>query len=209
MKILLCLFVSAFLIGCQTQAQNTSEISQNNKEIKTSSSETTDKEISIRKVDFRNFTYPWTEKIDSGEKFFNLQNGEKIVADAPNLSIKSIYYGDIVNDFEGDEAIITINIEDGNATSEILFVYAIETSETKLLQSFEFFAGDNVSLGTAFVAHGELVIETYNQLSTDAECCPSIVEIAYYKWQNNKFVIQGEPQKIQNGYAERLKSKRK
>ncbi len=209
MKLLLCFFVSAFLIGCQTRAQNTSEISQNNKEIKTSSSKTPGKEISIRKVDFRNFTYPWTERIGSGEKFFNLQNGEKIVADAPNLSIKSIYYGDTVDDFEGDEAIITINIEDGNATSEILFVYAIESSEPKLLQNFEFFVGDNVSLRTAFVAHGELVIETYNQLSTDAECCPGIIEIAYYKWQNNKFVTQGEPQKIQNGYVERWKSKRK
>jgi hypothetical protein len=88
----------------------------------------------------------------------------------------------------------------------MLYVYEIENKKPKLMESFEF-GENNISFGTAFVAHGELIIETYHQLSGDAECCPSIMEISYYSWQKDKFVLQGEPHKIPNGYVERTKRK--
>ena len=158
----------------------------------------------IRKIDFRNFTYSWTKTFGNFGETFTLANGEKKLETVGLLTLKSVVYGDLVDG--EDEAIITIWIEDDNATSEMLFVYKMEGDKSKILQSFEF--SEDTHLATAFVAHGELVITTYNQLSGDSECCPSIVEISHYRWQKDKFVIQGESQKIPNDYVIRLKSKR-
>ena len=119
--------------------------------------------------------------------------------------MKSLSYINVVDDYD-EQALVNVKIDDGNATYEMLYVFAIEHNKPKLIESFEF-GDNNISFGTAFDAHGELVIETYHQLSGDAECCPRIVEISYYKWQKNKFVLQGEIQKISNGYVDRLKKK--
>ena len=105
------------------------------------------------------------------------------------------------------KALIVIKIDDGNATYEMLYVYEIENKKPKLMESFEF-GEDNIYFGTAFEAHGELVIETYHQLSHDAECCPSVIEITYYEWQKDKFVLQGKPQKVPNGYVARVKNEK-
>jgi len=157
----------------------------------------------IRKIDFRNFTYTWTKTFGDVGKTFTLADGEKKLEDDRLLTLKSVVYGDLV---ERGEAIITIWVEDDNATSEMLFVYKMEGDKSKMIQSFEF--SEDTHLATAFVAHGELVITTYNQLSGDSECCPSIVEISHYRWQKDKFVIQSESQKIPNDYVTRVKGKR-
>lgn len=84
----------------------------------------------------------------------------------------------------------------------MLYVYEIDDNKTNLLESFEF-GKDNIYFRTAFIAHGELVIETAVQTSSDAECCPSIIEISRYKWQKDKFIKRGESQKIPNQYTKR------
>lgn len=199
MKIILCFILFIFLVGCQTDSSKQSDVSNKDSENINLSKEKQE-ESSIRKIDFRNFTYLWTEKIRGEGKHFTLKDGEFEAKEDGLIKLKSIVYDDSIR----DQAIITIWVEEGNATSEILYIYAWENLEPKLLQSFEFPAGENISLATAFVAHGELIIETFNQITGDAECCPSVVEISYYKWQEDRFVIQGKPQKISNGYVERL-----
>jgi hypothetical protein len=110
-----------------------------------------------------------------------------------------------VDDY-GTQAIVNVNIDDGNATYQMLYVYATENNKLKLLESFEF-GENNTSFRTAFAGHGELIIETYKQQSGNAECCPGVIEISHYRWQKDKFVLQGEPQKIANSYLERIKKK--
>lgn len=158
---------------------------------------------SIRKIDFQNFTFPWTKTFSGKEKSFTLRNGIAELQDKRKLSFKSLSYINAVDNYE-EQAIVVIKIDDGNAVYEMLYVFAIENNIPKLLESFEF-GENNISFGTAFVAHGELVIETYHQLAGDAECCPSVIEVAYYKWQKDKFVLQSEPQKVLNGYVDRIK----
>lgn len=167
------------------------------------------KRNSIFDVDFRNFTFPWTKNFGKGEtkKFFSLKNGRLKLSKEYELSIESINYASIADNYENDEALILIKIDDGNATYQMLYVYAFENSKTKLLGAFEF-GDNNIYYGTSFVAHSELVIGRYIQKRGDAECCPSILELSYYRWQNGKFVLQSEPQKFTNDYVERIKKKK-
>lgn len=161
---------------------------------------------SIREVNFYNFTFPWTKKFGYGEKTFILKNGisdlsDNKKSDTRKLSLESLSY--TAND---DRVLIVIRIDDGNATYQMLYVYEVENNAPKLLESFEF--GENgVLFGSAYEAHGELVIGTYNYNGGEAECCPSIIEISYYRWEKDKFVKQGESQKLPNGYVERTKKK--
>lgn len=208
MKIFIIFLAATFLsLSCQTasskvdsppanQAANNSAVMENSSEVS-----------SIRKIDFQNFTFPWTKKFGYGEKNFALKNGAADLSDERKVTLNSLAYVDVADDYD-EQALVILKIDDGNATYKMLYVFAIENGKPKLLQSFEF-GENNVFLGTAFEAHGELVIETYNQLSGDAECCPSVIEISYYKWQKDKFVLQGEPQKVPNGYVERIKKNKK
>lgn len=204
-------FVALFLaaifpvVGCQQAPSNVgvvcvkptakSAIQQNNSE-----------SSSICSIDFQNFTFPWTKTFGYGEKSFALKNGTTNLSDERKLSLNSLSYVDVADDYD-DQALVVVKIDDGNATYEMLYVYALENSKPKLLESFEF-GENNVFFRTAYDAHGELIIERSVQKSEDAECCPSIIEISYYKWQKNKFVQQGESQKVANGYVERLKKEK-
>jgi len=206
MKFTIFIFTAVFLIvNCQSssskvevftvkQAANFSTPTENNTDFS-----------SIRKIDFQNFTFPWTKTFGDGEKLFVLKNGTTDLADGRKLTFESLAYVDVVDDYE-EQALVNLDIGDGNATYQMLYVYAIENNKPKLLESFEF-GENNTSFGTAFATHGELIIETYKQQSGDAECCPSVIEISYYKWQKDKFVLQGESQKIVNGYVERTRKK--
>ncbi|CAN5639688.1 hypothetical protein BH20ACI4_BH20ACI4_27230 [soil metagenome] len=194
-----------FIVSCQPISSKTEQ----NAEKRVIENSTEDNSVSefssIRKIDFQNFTFPWTKTFGGKEKSFILKNGIAEFADGRKLSLKSLSYIDIAEDYD-EQALVNVKIDDGNATYEMLYIFAIENEKPKLLESFEF-GKENNYFGTAFDAHGELVIETYIQTNDDAECCPSIIEISYYKWQKDKFVLQGEPQKVPNGYVERAKKK--
>lgn len=199
MKIILIFVIGILLIGCQTTSSKEN----------VSTKQTTDnlspkdntKITSIREVDFQNFTFPWTKKFGYGEKTFFLKNGESKLSDSRRLSLESLSYTP-----NEDRSLIVIKIEDGNATYQMLYIYEVENNKPKLMESFEF--GENgILFGTAFEAHGELVIQTYNYQGGEAECCPSVMEMAYYRWEKDKFVKQGNSQKLPNGYVERTKRK--
>jgi hypothetical protein len=166
------------------------------------------KPTSIFDIDFRNFTFPWTKSFGNGEtkKSFTLKNGRLKLAREFELSIASINYGNVSDDYDNDQALILIKIDDGNATYQMLYVYAFKDNKAKLLQNFEF-GENNIYYGTSFIAHSELVIGRYIQKSGDSECCPSVFELSFYRWQNNKFILQGESQTITNNYVERVKKK--
>lgn len=201
MKYIIFLTTVLFVVSCQTTSSKTEEISEkpltDNSAIKTDNQEIT----SIRKIDFQNFTFPLTKTFGGKEKSFTLQNGISELSDERRVSLETLSFTP-----NEDKALIVIKIDDGNATDKMLYVYEIEDKKLKLMESFEF-GEESISLRTAFEAHGELVIETYHQLSGDAECCPSVIEISYYRWQKDKFVLQGKPQRISNGYVERTKRK--
>ena len=190
-SITVSLVTSFLIVACQPTTSSKSEINSAILIVKSSPiNENRLKISSIRNVDFRNFTYNWTKKFGGVEKSFTLKNGKADAHDGQTLSLKNLSYVDVTEDDE--QALVVIQIDDGNATYDMLYVSAIENGNPKILESFEF-GDDNIYFATAFAAHGELVIERYIQKSGDAECCPSIIEISYYKWQKDKFVRQGDP----------------
>ncbi len=198
------LAVFSFVCGCQTISSKVEEINEkqfaDNAETKMSGT----KYSSIRQVDFQNFTFPATKNAISEEESFTLKNGIFEREKDEKLSLHNISYFNVTED-DGAEAFVSVTTADTNATYETLYIFAIENNQPKLLESFTFGDGVNTHFATAFAAYGELIIESYRQTANDAECCPSIIEIAYYKWQKDKFVLQGAPQKVANGYVERLK----
>lgn len=202
MKFVTHLLVVIFsLVGCQSPPSSKVNVGYTNLANIQNNSESS----SIRKIDFKNFTFPWTKTFGYGEKSFTLKNGTVSLPDERKLSLSAVSYVVVADELD-EQALVEIEIGDVNATYHMLYVYAVEKGKPKLLQSFEF-GSDNIYFATAFAAHGELIIERYIQDDQDPECCPSIIEISYYKWQKNKFVQQGESQKIANGYVERLKKK--
>lgn len=208
MKALFCLFICAFFIGCYTQAQNTSNNTTERVKSESTLNSISNKESSIRNVDFRNFTFPWKNSLLDNVNSFTLANGEKDFGNGLDLSLQSVAYVSVANEYEDPQALVTIDVGDGNSTNEILFVYAWENNKPKLLQIFEF--NDGITdLTSVFAAHGELVLITYELASGDSYCCPSVIKISNYKWQKDKFVLQGEPQKVPNEYVERVKKMRK
>jgi hypothetical protein len=204
MKFITLFLAAISVVGCQP-APSKVEVVFETPSYNSANEQNDSESSSIRSLDFQNFTFPWTKTFGYREKSFSLKNGTANLTDERKLSLNSLSYVDVTDDYD-EQALVLIKIDDGNATYEMMYVYTLENAKPKLLESFEFGA-DNVYFGTAFAAHGELIIERYVQKSEDAECCPSIVEISYYKWQKNKFVQQGESQKVANGYVERLKKK--
>ncbi len=204
--IFIFLIAILFNTNCQTTSSRI-DVVKAEQVIENSIKENSVESVSIRKIDFQNFTFPWTKTFGYGEKTFSLKHGTSQLSDSRKLSLKSLSYISVADEYD-EQALINVKIDDGNATYSMLYIFAIEKDKPKLLESFEF-GETTVSLITAFDAHGELVIETFDHESGDAECCPSIIEISHYSWQKDKFVLQGEPQKIANGYLERIRKKNK
>ncbi len=94
----------------------------------------------VRKVDFKNFTYPWTEDLSSKfEKTFTLKNGERPYEPhgSMGISLDKIEYVDVTNDTV-DEAILTISLQTGgSAMPNIIYIYSLENEKPKLLWSFD------------------------------------------------------------------------
>lgn len=201
-------FITMFFVGsCQTissKVENNSEKQISVNQLILTQNQTVS---SIREIDFQNFTFPWTKTLGNEKESFTLKKGISQIKDGRRLSLESLSYIEVMQDF-GEQALVTIKIDDGNATYQMLYVFAVLDGKPKLLERFEFGPGFANSLGTAFSAHGALVIETFVQTELDAECCPGIIEISYYNWHNGKFVLLGEPQKIANGYLERIRKRK-
>ncbi len=134
------LITTAFIISCQTTSSKVEVFSAeqiiDNSTIKENNAESS----SIRKIDFQNFTFPWTKTFGYGEKSFALKDGMSNLSDKRKLNFKSLTYIDVADDYD-EQALVNVEIDDGNATYQMLYVYAIENNKPKLLQSFEF--GEN------------------------------------------------------------------
>ncbi len=200
MRILLSFTILLLLFGCSSENKNNSK---NINEIKNQivRIKTYEKYDSMFDIDFKNFTYPWTEEIKGKEKTYTLKNGKFSEEEGRTLNLEVVSYDD-----SDSQALITIRVQDGNATYHILYIYDLNNGVLKLIQSFDFDA-DNI-FNSASNAHSELIIEVYTIVGGDGQCCPSIIERRHYKQEDGKFNLV-ETQKIPNNYVERLTRSRK
>ncbi len=165
---------------------------------------------SIRKIDFKNFTYPWTKDLSTkDEKTFTLKDGEIPFEREGQMgvSLAKIEYADVTGD-GADEAILIISLETGgSAVPNIVYVYTVESEKPKLLWSFD--TGDRAQGGLkrVYEENRRLVVETFgdNKFENDkwefkfpkkiaGYCCPTAYTKIRLKWNGEKFAVEGKPE---------------
>jgi hypothetical protein len=205
-KLLLLILTSVVFIACQkTEVENTS--------LPFTATSPTVKPVSdspIRKIDFKNFTFPWTEGLTSeDEKTFIIKNGgRKVKKDDMGVSLSKVEYGDVTGDSD-EEAILVFSVQTGgSAVPNMVHIYKIENKKPKMLWNFD--TGDRAEGGfkKACAENGNLVVETFgdNKFEDDkwsfnlpkegagGLCCPTAFTKIVFKWNGEKFVPFGERQ---------------
>lgn len=171
----------------------------------------------IRKVDFKNFTFPETNDYPR----FRLKDGEKPFefGKKDGIDLFKIEYLDLTSD-RNEEAILTMSIQTGgSAMPNFIFIYTLENEEPKLL--WNFMTGDRASGGLKKVygANDDLIVETfgdnkfingewkfdYPKGEFRGDCCPTAYTKIRFKWDGKKFVIQGSPELFNYDRSEEMK----
>lgn len=158
----------------------------------------------IRKVDFKNFTYPWypTGYVPpNGRRQIRLQSGEMKVEAAKNTdrlwaSLANVSYADLTGDGK-EEAIVTVVTNfDPNGSLGCIFIYNIGTGEPRLLWSHETGDRANAGLRSIRVEGLDLVVEQYDikfdwpkgkYEDETALCCPKRFIRSHYRWDGEHF----------------------
>jgi hypothetical protein len=158
----------------------------------------------IRKVDFKNFTYPWypTGYVPpNGRRRIRLQSGEMKVEAVKNTdrvwaSLANVSYADLTGDGK-EEAIVTVTTNfDPNGSVACIFVYTLRGNEPKLLWSHETGDRANGGLRNLRVEGFDLVVEQYDIKFDSAKgryeegtalCCPKRFIRSHYRWDGEHF----------------------
>ncbi|HRH40334.1 MAG TPA: hypothetical protein PKY82_01725 [Pyrinomonadaceae bacterium] len=160
---------------------------------------------SIRKVDFKNFTYLYPDESET----FTLKDGKlEKTEDIDGAILGKIEYGDVTND-KNEEALINIQpITGGNCQCVMVYIYTLENKKTKLLWSFETYDRAQGGFKRTYSENSNLVVETFGdnkfengkwdfRISKDKPtglCCPTAFTKIVFKWNGEKFVPFGKPQ---------------
>ena len=163
---------------------------------------------SIRQVDFKNFTYPWShysgwphqlEWLDishSGQ--IQLANGkwrdtEEGGNDRPfsGLTLEAVQFADVTGDDRTD-AIVVLRFDTGGTQySHYVFIYTFVAGDPKLLACFH--SGDRAASGLyrVYGQNGNLVVEVFDPKKSSGDCCSTGFIRTRYRWQSGKFVRSG------------------
>lgn len=129
MRTLIIFLTAIFLsFSCRTASSNVEVLPVNQTVSNSVIVENYSEVSSIRKIDFQNFTFPWTKNFGYGEKTFALKNGAADLSDERKVTLNSLAYVNVAGNYD-EQALITLKIDDGNATYEMLYVYAIENGK--------------------------------------------------------------------------------
>ncbi len=162
---------------------------------------------SIREVDFKNFTYPWTED-QGGDGNFTLKNGKKARFDENDIeaTLKTIEYGDVTNDGKEEAMISVYPYSGGNCQCEMVFIYTLENKKPKLLWSFDTFDRAVGGFKKVYADNGNLIVETFGDNKFEngkwkfnppenkfrGYCCPTVYTKMCFKWNGEEFVEEGD-----------------
>jgi hypothetical protein len=198
---LLLILTSVVFIACQrSEVENTSlPLAE------TSPTATKSIDSAIRKIDFKNFSYPQTDEYEK----FKLKDGTKTPKkDEDGAKLQNIEYGDVTNDGIEDAMIDISPLMTGNCQCEMVFVYTIKNNKHKLLWNFDTWDRAEGGFKKAYAENGNLVVETFgdnkfenNKWSFNLPkegagglCCPTAFTKIVFKWNGEKFVPFGERQ---------------
>jgi hypothetical protein len=163
----------------------------------------------IRKIDFKNFTYPWFPLYPSDKKSviikkqIVLRNGENEIKTFPALryggpqteiyqeSLADVSYFDLTGDGK-DEAIVTVGVEFNRWFPQCIFVYQEENGKAKLLWKYELnalnYQSDSFLQWRGHkVINNNLVIEEYPVRFLEVDKCPEQFFRKTFSWDGKTF----------------------
>lgn len=167
-----------------------------------SPSSTSTTNIDLSKVDFANFTYPWTDGLGNPNKKFTLVNRElKETNDNVGLDLYSVVYGDVTNDGV-EEALVVLSVyTGGTAHPHVVYIYRTNNHLPHLLWGFNTGDRGDGGLRQIWSENGELVIDLYGKdrvigkdlyKADDFQSHPDWFTRAHYKWNGKRFQQQGK-----------------
>ena len=153
-------------------------------------------ETSIRKIDFNNFTYPWTKDLLSpgkaARKTFRLKEGELApTRDEVGVYMIGVYYADVTGDNAEDAVVVLYLRSGGSAMPNVVYVYGFQDSKLRLLWAFS--TGDRAEKGlrNVYAENGILKVELYSPEDNHGDCCPLYYTRTSYQWTGKRFDQKG------------------
>ncbi len=167
---------------------------------------------SLRRIDFRNFTYPSVSgcDIDVAAETLHVRRGE--FGDRNDgLKFRSLSFGDVTGDGQ-EEAIVTFAVEtDGNMARDVVYVFTLSHQRPKPIYAFE--SGDRAQGGLrkVYAKDQRLIVELWGSDNTleatsfsdggNGLCCPRFFTRSRYRLNENDFHLDGSPEVLPNPKA--------
>jgi hypothetical protein len=167
--------------------------------------------LSIRSIDWANFTYPRTSELQvkDGRRSFTLQKGEfPETKNEVGMYLADVDYGDVTGDGV-EEAMVRLGIHTGGSSMpNCLYIYTLKENRPRLLWAFV--TGDRTDGGlrNIYAKGGKLVVELYGKNTRiggklyDTEdapaCCAKSVTRTYYQWRRGNFRQVGSSEVFPN-----------
>ena len=134
---------------------------------------------SIRRADFRNFTYEWLpagHDAPAGVTAITLKDGEAeygyLPGETPDfaaISFQDLSYGDVTGDGVEDAVVVLLIDGPGNPRPYGVFVYTEAAGSTRLLWAHTSGGGSHGGLRDAYAKGEHLIVEEYNPNIIDAD----------------------------------------
>lgn len=158
----------------------------------------------IKKVDFKNFAFPIEVDAKKGEeKLLSLKDGKLAkTKDAMGAELGKIQYADLTND-KNLEAIVNVGLTgEKDAKSNMVYVYALNDEDPKLLWNFETKAGEKVGLKEIKADNGKLLVEMFGDVKFNKGTFETVeskekdkTTIIPLKWNEKGFeAVEGKPE---------------
>jgi hypothetical protein len=156
---------------------------------------------SIRKVDFKNFTYEPECAYDENKKI-TVKNGEYSYekpadgyTDRFYFNVFETSYGDLNGDNSEEAIVLTTCNTGGTGNFTQGFIYTMKDGKPVLFTKIP--GGDRAEGGlrTARVDNGQLIVESNDPGPTGGACCPEFIITTRYDASTGKLKQVGKPEK--------------
>jgi hypothetical protein len=153
---------------------------------------------SIRKVDFKNFTYEPDCAYDDNKKI-TVKNGEYSYekpadgyTDHFYFNVSEVSYGDLNRDNSEEAIVLTVCNTGGTGNFSQGFIYTLKDGKPSLFANIP--GGDRAEGGlrTARVEDGQLVVESNDPGETGGACCPEFILTTRYDASTGKLTQTGK-----------------
>ncbi|QYO65934.1 hypothetical protein [Leptolyngbya sp. 7M] len=164
----------------------------------------------IRRVDFKNFTYPATCASDESENVtvedgeYSYEKEEDGYVDRFYFKVYAPEYGDLTGDGVEEAVIIAVCNTGGTGNFTEGYVFGVRNGKPELIARFP--GGDraNGGLRSAKVVNRQLVIESNDTGEWGGACCPEYIVTSKYRLSGKNLIRIGIPSRREIYPVERV-----